>query len=482
LKRMQNLKTAFFTVMMTGLFSASCLAATFDDVPHGHWAYAAVRELGEAKLIQGYNDAEFRGDQEITRYEMAVLVGKAIDNFQTADENQQKSIDRLSAEFASELNHMGVRVAKVEAKTKTWIASGDLRFRLHGNDPQQSVNQSSKLKGGDEYDWRARVLITGELNDSMKANIRLTSGWSNRPGNTDGIGSTTYIDVATLTAQNVMGLDVLKIGRDSNCETGFGLMSKPDSTDGIWIKKSLSKVAGFNAWTGNPTKGNTTPSGNQSDSNQVTIGNLTWQANDKLKFTTGYYWADIPGTSNAAVNAGSRLLAANGAKYDSSQGYDLGASYKFSGLTLLTEYIGTTLENPTNMNKNPNGWSVQLSNAKGPSGSKCLFNNTPMTDVRKKGDNAWLVNYRQVKSGAVPYGLGGFDVLANADTTGNYDVSLHGTDNVKGWAFAYEYVPAKNVALNLCYQLLSVTDRSLTPAFHGNSLDKTLCFTANCFF
>ena len=105
-----------------------------------------------------------------------------------------------------------------------------------------------------------------------------------------------------------------------------------------------------------------------------------------------------------------------------------------------------------------------------------------MTNVQKKGDSAWLVNYRQVKSGAIPYGLGGFDVIANADTTGSYDVSLHGTDNVKGWTFAYEYVPAKDVALNLCYQILSVTDRNLTPAFNGSDLDKTLSLTMNCFF
>jgi hypothetical protein len=176
------------------------------------------------------------------------------------------------------------------------------------------------------------------------------------------------------------------------------------------------------------------------------------------------------------------LLATNGARYDSSQGYDLAASYKYKGLTLLTEYVGSSLEKPVHMDKNPNGWSVQLSNAKGISGSKSFFNNTPMTNVQKKGDSAWLVNYRQVKSGAIPYGLGGFDVIANADTTGSYDVSLHGTDNVKGWTFAYEYVPAKDVALNLCYQILSVTDRTLTPAFNGSDLDKTLSLTMNCFF
>lgn len=479
---MHKWKTTILTTVLAGAFSANCFAATFDDVPLDHWAYPAVRSLGQAHLIQGYQDGQFRGDQAVTRYEMAIMVGKAIDNFQTADEEQQKTIDRLSAEFASELNHMGVRMAKVEAKTNTWIASGDLRFRLHANDPQQTANASSKLKGADQYDWRARIAIAGELNDSMRANIRLTSGWSNRPGNTDGIGSTTYIDVANVTAKNALGFDMIKVGRDGNCETGFGLISKPDSTDGIWLKKTLSKVTAFNAWTGNPTKGNTTAAGNQSDGNQVTIGNFYWQLSDRLKLSSGYYWADIPGTSNGKANAASRLLATNGAQYDSSKGYDLGASYKFSGMTLLAEYVGTSLDHAVNMDKKPDGWAVQLSNAKGISGNKAFFNNTPMTDVKKKGDSAWLVGYRQVKSGAIPYSLGGFDVLANADTTGAYDVSLHGTDNVKGWMFAYEYVPAKNMALNFSYQLLKVTDPALTPSLNGDDLDKTWCMTMNCFF
>lgn len=46
----------------------------FKDVPETHWAAEAVQYLAENKIIQGYPDGKFRGDQPVTRYELAVLL------------------------------------------------------------------------------------------------------------------------------------------------------------------------------------------------------------------------------------------------------------------------------------------------------------------------------------------------------------------------------------------------------------------------
>ena len=99
--------------------SSSAFAASnpFSDVPQGHWAYDAVAQLAQDGVIDGYGDSTFQGDKNITRYEMAQMVAKAMakKDVSAAD---KAAIDKLAAEFADELNNLGVRVANLE---KNWL-------------------------------------------------------------------------------------------------------------------------------------------------------------------------------------------------------------------------------------------------------------------------------------------------------------------------------------------------------------------------
>ena len=51
---------------------------SFSDIPAAHWARNSVMFLSGASISQGYSDNTFRGDRNITRYEMAVMVAKMI--------------------------------------------------------------------------------------------------------------------------------------------------------------------------------------------------------------------------------------------------------------------------------------------------------------------------------------------------------------------------------------------------------------------
>lgn len=46
----------------------------FSDVPEGHWAYDSVAMLVKAGVSKGYGDGTFRGDKNITRYEVAMMI------------------------------------------------------------------------------------------------------------------------------------------------------------------------------------------------------------------------------------------------------------------------------------------------------------------------------------------------------------------------------------------------------------------------
>jgi hypothetical protein len=456
------------------IFAATAFAATFSDVPPGHWAYDAVQKLASADLIAGAGDGTFRGDRSLSRYEFAILTAKAIDSFDRANDEQKKLIDKLTAEFAGELNRMGVRVAKVETKTNTWVVGMDMRFRYHTDDPQ--TPGTPKLRGSDQSDWRGRISLKGAINENWTVNARLTTNWSNRFGNmeTQPQGSTTYVDVFNVKGNHVLGFDSAEIGRDGVLPLGYGILSRSDSADGLWLNKALASNVAFSFWTGNVSSDANygTGVGDSGKANQLTTGNVFWNINENSTVGAGYYWSSIPGTSTANTVGGS-LMDDNGAKFDDSRGYDLSIRQKVAGLTFLGEYIGTTLKNPSNMPGSPRGWSVQLSNGKGPEATMYFFNNTPMTDRSKVGDSAWLINYRHIESGTTPHGASGFDALAASYVPQPFSVYAHGNDNVKGFIYSYEYVPAKNITLNIAYQDLKIVNRALTD-LTSDGLNRTL--------
>ena len=109
----KTLVSALTTALVVGAASTTFAAANpFSDVPADHWAYDAVSQLAADGVIEGYGDTTFKGNRNITRYEMAQMVAKAMaKNTSGAD---KALVDKLAAEFAEELNNLGVRVANLE--------------------------------------------------------------------------------------------------------------------------------------------------------------------------------------------------------------------------------------------------------------------------------------------------------------------------------------------------------------------------------
>ncbi len=119
----KTLVSALTTAIVVGAASTTFAAANpFEDVPADHWAYDAIAQLAADGVIEGYGDGTYRGDQEITRYEMAQMIARAM----AKGGGDKALIDKLAAEFADELNNLGVRVAALEKKVdnvrwKGWV-------------------------------------------------------------------------------------------------------------------------------------------------------------------------------------------------------------------------------------------------------------------------------------------------------------------------------------------------------------------------
>ena len=122
----KTLVSALTTALVVGAASTTFAASNpFSDVPADHWAYDAVAQLAADGVIEGYGDGTYRGDQEITRYEMAQMIARAM----AKGGGDKALIDKLAAEFADELNNLGVRVAALEKKVDNVKWTGMIRYR-----------------------------------------------------------------------------------------------------------------------------------------------------------------------------------------------------------------------------------------------------------------------------------------------------------------------------------------------------------------
>ena len=135
--------------MALGVTASAYAANPFSDVPAGHWAYDSINKLAAAGVIEGYGDTTFGGDKLMTRYEMAQIVAKAM--------AKGANVDKLAAEFADELDNLGVRVANLEKKADNVKITGELRYHYADNDKDVEPGYATAL--------RSRIWIKGAIND-----------------------------------------------------------------------------------------------------------------------------------------------------------------------------------------------------------------------------------------------------------------------------------------------------------------------------
>lgn len=460
----KKLIASITTALVIGTFGTTFAspADSFNDVPKDHWAYQAVQKLAEDGVIEGYSDGEFKGDRPLTRYEFSMVVAKAIDKFETASDDDQRTIDKLSAEFASELNRLGKRVAIVEKKTKTWMG-GETRVRYMDNNPK---NGGTKLKGADKFDLRQRITIKAEVDKDITFDGRLSA--SGKFGNdTSKSGTSVSLDRANITAKNVWGLDRIRVGRSALDSIGNGLISKPQNADGLLIEKNFGATK-FTAYTGNPESSEV-----NGDAQQFTTAQFTQKINKNLNFSIGHYWSDAIATEkgNGMGDLNISGPAAGQTAYKSSDGTSLSLNWRMGKYTLLTDYIMTNLDGVTDQRlaSNPKGWAVQFGTLVGP---PVYYNAGMLVDKTKKGMDGWMVSYRSIDAGAIPNAVGGFNTMGVSYSTDPYNIFTHATDNVNVLFLAYQKVLRENVVMALEYQDFKTRDQGLTN-LSSKQLDKT---------
>ena len=137
--------------MALGVTASAYAANPFSDVPAGHWAYDAVNKLDAEGVVDGYPDGTYGGDKLMTRYEMAQIVAKAM--------AKGANVDKLAAEFADELDSLGVRVANLEKKADNVKITGEVRASY------RDVDTDAAGHDGHEGLLRSRLWVNGQINE-----------------------------------------------------------------------------------------------------------------------------------------------------------------------------------------------------------------------------------------------------------------------------------------------------------------------------
>ena len=228
-------------------------ANPFSDVTPDDWAYQAVSDLSDQGVVEGYPDGTFKGERNMTRYELAQIIARLMAKEDQLNAEQRATLDKLAGEYADELANLGVRVGNLEKKVGNIYWSGDARMRY----------QDKSLDKADNWDGRMRINVKAQVNDSTTFNGRLTynmnfkSDDGNNPTD-DTKDNGVYMDV--LNAKHYFGKDVaLTLGRYANNfgnQAGwrFGDSHDFDGAELAYNNGKLNVAAGFGQFDTNYNK------------------------------------------------------------------------------------------------------------------------------------------------------------------------------------------------------------------------------------
>ena len=139
-------------------------ANPFSDVSTDDWAYQAVSDLSDQGVVEGYPDGTFKGERNMTRYELAQIIARLMAKEDQLNAEQQATLDKLAGEYADELANLGVRVSNLEKKVGNISWSGDARMRYQTKD-----NDGGK----DSWNGRMRINAKAQVNEATYVNGKL---------------------------------------------------------------------------------------------------------------------------------------------------------------------------------------------------------------------------------------------------------------------------------------------------------------------
>lgn len=383
-------------VMALGVNAGVYAANPFSDVPAGHWAYDAVNKLAAEGVVEGYPGGTYGGDRLMTRYEMAQITAKAM--------AKGANVDRLAAEFAGELDSLGVRVANLEKKSDNVRITGQIRYE-YGDRSGDLKEKNSKVGSIAQHRLRTRIFVNGNINEDWTYTGRFENNQSLKNSSGD---DTLKFNQAYVNGK-IGGAKVIAGKTDHYAGNGFIYDDTAEK-----IELSYGKDVKLTAYYGIPTDYGYDKMWGASVGGKV--GNLSLSAGydkfqDALNEIQGY---GVPNSAEKGTDNGI---------------WNLSANYKFGDFTLAATYFDSDIDlrdNSSYKDVDTNGYVVGL-NYKG-------------ADKNKPGTWGLFANY---------YDQGAGTFVAHTMYPGDW--SYYVDEGFKGYMVGGGVTLAKNMVYQLHY-------------------------------
>lgn len=281
MKRIVGLAACALAALMFAGRPLTATATPFSDVPSNHWALDYIQTLAADGVIQGYPGGKFDGSRNMTRYEMAAIIARAVAYVQTngASASDAAKLQKLMDAYKDELDALGVRVSTIEDKLASLDKATQFaqRFSIHGNlssqysqrnrtltptlvdnttiaandpifkftdafietditnDPYYGKDSPGVLLPREKWDFTAQYAVTPNVTVSLPVKIWDYSFGGYRQQQT-GVGINPTIDVTAPDITNLKGLD-MRIGLLQNLKGSLtGLTYNPPDDFALGFK------------------------------------------------------------------------------------------------------------------------------------------------------------------------------------------------------------------------------------------------------
>ncbi|NLH45144.1 MAG: hypothetical protein GX451_03320 [Acholeplasmataceae bacterium] len=414
--------------MALGVSATAFAANPFSDVPAGHWAYASVAKLAAAGIVDGYPDGTFKGDNLMTRYEMAQIVAKAYAKGAIGAD------DKLMAEFADELDNLGVRVAKLEKKADNVKITGQDRF---GYKDIESRDYGVKYKWN-ESELRTRLYLSGAINDDWSYGAMLPNS---QILNTNAEESTTKFRRAFVTGN--IGDAKITAGRQA-FTVGHGYVA---DLSGDALKVDFGNKLKASAFVGRFDTVMYTGGwwGINGVNDKATVYGLVadYPFNDKLYTEFGFYARE--GNENNA-----------GGGYREQQIYTAGLGYKFDkNLEIYGEY--------QKANKTMDEFYYQPTIGAGDDGWAATISYKGAKSTQKGSWGAYATYYDQ-------------STAVILDSISEFEDYFFFPEGMKGYEVGIDYTLAKNIMANVSYYDIDNKDWDAYEDYGGKMIWSSVTF------
>lgn len=433
MKKLLSLSAAAIIMSTAGVVCAA--SNPFSDVPKDSWAYDAVATLAADGVIDGYPDGTYKDNNTITRFEMAQIVARAMAKTDI-DKADKALVDKLAAEFAEELDNLGVRVADLEKKSDNVIFTGTARLRYDDGD----INATNpNQRNGDDIASHSHIeyWIKGKVNDDWTAIGQIETEFNNETGSITAYGGNDH-QVNKVYIEGPLFGGTLKAGRYGEFSS-YGRIIDTEISGAEWT------------W-GDSNKGL---------SGALTYGRLKHERNMAgTTFNYGKKW-----------NSETKDFESNDMGIALGRGDDAGAytsarlKYNFSPITAIGVTYGhldhITMEDNMYNKYSDDGadmWEIGFNTSLADNLTLMAAYTTSDRDgvYDSVGDevqtDGWFSELRYKKHDIKdPGSFAIFTNYRNVGALSTIDATVDYSENIKGWTIGFDYVPIENTTIEVFY-------------------------------